>query len=86
MTITIPIVFENHAFFDLTGNIQIYMYNSTNALLGEGQAVIEAPQNALYKEYVELNVSTVEITETGYFEVYFSTPFFNFGPLVFPYG
>jgi len=86
MTITVPIVFENHAFFDLTGNIQIHMYNSTNALLSESQTAIEAPQNAPYQDSVEINVSTVAITETGYFELYFSTPFFNFGPLVFPYG
>jgi hypothetical protein len=85
MTATIPISFENHASFDLTGNIQIRMYNSTRTLIGEGQTTIEAPQNAPYHGHAELNVPIVEITENGYFEVYFSTPFFNFGPLVIPY-
>lgn len=86
MRATIPISFENHAFFDLTGNIQIYMYNGTNILLGEGQTIIEAPQHASYQGYIELDVSIMGISESGYFEVYFLTPFFNFGPLVIPYG
>ena len=82
----ISISFENHAFFDLTGSILIRMYNSTNAFLGEGQTAIEAPQNAQYQGHVELNVPIEGISEKGYFEVYFLTPFFNFGPLVVPYG
>ncbi len=86
MRATIPISFENHAFFDLTGNIQIYMYNDTNILLSEGQTIIEAPQGAPYQGYIELNAPITGISENGYFEVYFSTPFFNFGPLVIPYG
>ncbi|PMB75240.1 MAG: hypothetical protein C0193_01400, partial [Candidatus Bathyarchaeota archaeon] len=35
--VNLPISFENHAFFDVTGDIQIKMYNNTNGLLGEGQ-------------------------------------------------
>ena len=82
----IPISFENHAFFGLTGTIQICMYNSTDMLVGEGQATIEAQQNSPYHGYVELYVLTAEMTESGCFEVYFLTPFFSYGPLVIPYG
>jgi len=82
----VAIGFENHAFFDLTGSIQIRMYNSTNAFLGEGQTTIEAPQNAPYQRRVELNVPIAGISENGYFKVYFLTSVFNFGPLVVPYG
>jgi len=85
MTATIPINFENHASFDLTGNIQMRMYNSINILVSEGQTTIEAIQNISYQGDVELNVPITEITENGYFEVYFSTLFFDFGPLVIPY-
>lgn len=85
LTVTVPISFENHAFFNLTGITKIYMYNSTNAPLGRGETTIEAPQNAPYKGYIELTVPMARITENGYFEVYYSTSFFNFGPLVFPY-
>ena len=82
----VPISFENHAFFDLTGNIQMRMYNSTDLLLGEGQTAIEAVQNSPYNGYVELYVPTAGITANGRFEVDFITPFFNIGPLVIPYG
>lgn len=82
----ISISFENHAFFDLTGSILIRMYNSTSTVLGEGQTAIEAPQDAHYQGQVELNVPKAGISLKGYFEVYFLTPFFNFGPLVIPYG
>ncbi|MDH5754352.1 MAG: hypothetical protein OEY95_03995, partial [Candidatus Bathyarchaeota archaeon] len=81
-----PISFENHAFFDLTGSIQICMYNSTDMLVDEGQTTIEARQNSPYRGYIELYVLTAEMTETGYFEVYFLTPLFSYGPLVIPYG
>lgn len=86
MTATVPISFENHAAFDITGNIQMSMYNSTDAFLGGGETTIEALQNAPHQEYVELTVPVAGTTENGYFEVYFSTQFFNFGALVVPYG
>jgi len=85
MAATIPISFENHASFDLTGSFQMRMYNSTNTLVSKGQTTIETPQHAAYSGYIELNVPIVGITESGYFEVYFLTPFFEFGPLVIPY-
>lgn len=85
MTANIPVSFENHASFDLTGSIQIGMYNSTNILVSEGQTTIESPQNTPYYGHIELNVPIVGITENGYFDVYFLTPFLNFRPLVIPY-
>jgi hypothetical protein len=85
MTATIPISFENHASFDLTGSIQMRMYDSTDTLVSEGQTTIETPQNTQYHGHIELNVPITGITENGYFEVYFLTPLFEFGPLVIPY-
>jgi len=82
----IPLSFENHALFDLTGNIQMRMYNSTDSLLGEGQTAIDVAQNSPYNGYLELYVSPAGITANGRFEVDFITPFFNIGPLVIPYG
>lgn len=86
MIATVLISFENHASFDLTGTIQMRMYNNANILMSEGQKTIETPQNTPYYGQVELDVPVAAITESGYFEVYFLTPFFNFGPLVIPYG
>jgi len=82
----IPISFENHAFFDLVGNIQVQMYNSANISVAEGQTSLEAYRNSPYQGYIELYILTTEMPESGRFEVYLSTPFFNYGPLVMPYG
>jgi len=86
LSVVVPVTFENHAFFDLTGNIQMLMYNSSDLLLDEGQTVIEALQDSAYDGYVELYVPRAGMTESGRFEVYFLTPLFNYGPLVIPYG
>ena len=83
---SISIGFVNHASFDLAGTIQVRMYNSTSAFLGEGQTTIEAPQNGSHQRRVELSVPTAGISENGYFNVDFFTPFFDYGPLVIPYG
>lgn len=86
MRATVPISFENHALFDLYGSAQIRMYNDDDALISTGQTTIEAPQNTPYEGFIELDVSIADISSSGYFEVYFSTLFFDFGPLVIPYG
>jgi hypothetical protein len=86
LKVVVPISFENRAFFDLVGNIQIQMYNSTDIIVGEGQTNIEAHHNSPYHGYLELYVSMAGMSESGHFEVYFLTPLFNYGPLVIPYG
>ena len=83
---TVPISFENHAFFDVAGNIQVRMYNNSNRRLGGGETSIVAPPNSPYNGYLEFYVSMARLTESGHFEVYFLTSFFNYGPLVIPYG
>ncbi|HDD69759.1 MAG TPA: hypothetical protein ENG19_01375 [Candidatus Bathyarchaeota archaeon] len=83
---TIPISFENHAFFDLNGTIQIKMYNDSDLLVGSGETTFEVPQHSPYNGIVEFYVSTTDLTETGYLEVYFLTPLLDYGPLVVSYG
>jgi hypothetical protein len=86
VSITIPMSFDNHASFDLNGSIQIRMYNSTNELIGIGRTNIEVLQNSPYNGQIQFVVQTEGITESGRFEVYFHTSFFDYGPIVIPYG
>jgi len=86
LLVTIPVEFENHAFFDVNGAIQVKMYNDVDLLVGSGQATFEVPQHSSYDGVVEFYVSITNVTETGYFEVYFLTPLLEYGPLVVPYG
>ena len=84
--VVLPISFENHAFFDVAGNIQIRMYNSASMLIGGGQTAIEAPQHSSYNGFVEFYVQTSGITPTGVFEVNIQTSLFSYEGLRFLYG
>jgi hypothetical protein len=84
--VTVPISFDNHALFDIAGNLQVRMRNDADLLVGDGQTTIQVSQHSSYNGYVEFYVRTADVTGTGRFEVYFLTPFFNYGPLVIPYG
>ncbi|MGQ9641505.1 MAG: hypothetical protein ACUVUF_05185 [Candidatus Bathycorpusculaceae bacterium] len=86
LQVTVPISFENHAFFDVAGNIEIKMYNSSGMFVGEKQFSFEAPQYTSYIWYIELYVLIAEFTPNGYFEVYFLTSAFDYGPMVISHG
>lgn len=83
---TVPISFQNHAFFDVAGNIQIRMYNSTHRRVGSGEMSVLAPSSSSYNGSLQFYALIARLTTTGRFEVYFSTSFFDYGPLVIPYG
>lgn len=86
LQVTVPISFENHAFFDVAGSMEIKMYNSSGVLIGENQVFFETLQHTFYNGYIEFFVPITVFTPDGYFEAYFLTPFFNYGPMVIPYG
>lgn len=82
--VVIQVVFENHAFFDVSGNLRVCLYDG-DILVAENQTAIEAPQHSPYKGYVELCVPAAAISSAWHFEMYVLTPFFNYGPWN-PYG
>ncbi len=88
--VTVPVSFENHAFFDLTGNLQIRMFDDVNTQIGEAQTAIQAYQHSAYNDYVDMYIQAPAIiTPTpsfnGHLEIRIETPMFNYGPLVMPY-
>jgi len=86
LKIVAPISFENHASIDINGEISLYMYNSNGELVSQGESTITASKGVHYRDSIVLYVQTSAITEKGTFEVYFSTQFLSYGPLVIPYG
>ncbi|MDI6805903.1 MAG: hypothetical protein QMD20_04480 [Candidatus Bathyarchaeia archaeon] len=84
--VNLPINFENHAFFDVAGNIKIKMYNHASLLLGEGQIFMDVPQQSFYNGVVEFYILRSGITDNGYFSVSISTSLFNYENWVIPYG
>jgi hypothetical protein len=88
---TVPISFENHAFFDLAGSLRISMYNDLSVRIGDGQTTIDVPQHTGYYGNIELYVSTADAinpgtSPRGHFDVNLFSPLFNYGPWVIPYG
>lgn len=83
--VAIPITFENHAFFDLTGTVLLAMYNNTNIPTDTGKIVLNVTQQSSYQADLELDVPVADTTRSGHFEIFFATSFFNYGPLVIPW-
>jgi hypothetical protein len=88
--ITVPSSFENHAAFDLVGDMRVELYDSANSLVGESQTALDVPQYSAYTGkldfYVPINSASLSAAQSGHFSVYFSTLFFEYGPVVIPYG
>jgi hypothetical protein len=88
--VTVPLSFENHGAFDLAGNIRIELYDSGNSLLGESQTAFNVLRGSRYAGNLEfrvtLNSASLSAARSGHFHVFFSTSFFEYGPLVIPYG
>jgi hypothetical protein len=87
--ISVPMSYDNHAFYDVMGSIDVGLYDDGNSLLSETQELINTPQQSAYSENMELivsNNSSLDNIQDGYFNIYFSTLMFEHGPLVIPYG
>jgi hypothetical protein len=81
--VTVPMSFENHAAFNLTGNIRVRLYDGEDSLLAESQTLFDVAQQSPYAKKLEFIVP-FSGERSGYFEVYFSTELFEYGPMVIP--
>jgi hypothetical protein len=88
--VTVPVSFENHALFDLVGGIRVELYDGGDSVLSESQTAFNVPQYSAYdgdmEFYVPLSSVPLSAARSGHFNVYFSTPFIEYGPLVIPFG
>jgi hypothetical protein len=84
--VTAPVSFENHAFFDLAGDIQLRLYDSANVSLGSGRASILAPQGSRFNGNIEFYIMAAGVIPSGHFDAYLFSPLFNYGPWVIPFG
>ena len=83
--VTVPMSFENHAAFNVTGEIRVRFYDSADSLLAESQAHFNVTQHSSYAKELEFIVP-FSVERSGYFEAYFSTELFEYGPMVIPFG
>lgn len=87
--IIVPVSFENHAVFDLSGSMRIQLFGNDNRLLSDIQRDFNAPRQTLHADEVEFLISLGSeslLNRNGYFNVYLYTELFEYGPLVIPYG
>lgn len=82
---TVPLSFENHAFFDVTGDVWLRAYTSANQLIGQGQTSIQVAQHSPYDRNLEVYVPTAAGPIVR-LEVYFVTTFFNYGQEIALHG
>ena len=82
--------FENHATFDLVGNIRVELHNNMGLLICERQMPVNVTRHSAYIENVQFNIpqkaASASIEPNSYFEVYFDTGSIEYGPLVIPYA
>lgn len=88
--VAVPMSFENHAIFDIIGNIRIELYDNADSLVAESETLVYVPQQSTFNGDTEfqvpLNSTSTSTVQSWHFNVYFDTGFFEHGPLVIPYG
>jgi hypothetical protein len=77
--------FENHAAFNVTGDIRVKFYDGEDSLLAESQTLFNVTQHSSYAKKLEFIVP-FSGEPSGHFEVCFSTELFEYGPMVIPFG
>jgi len=89
--LAIPLSFENHAFFNVTGIVRMEILNSGREFIGSGITVLDVqpgspndptPYNGLISVIIPIN----QLTDTGYVNFYFENSIFKFGPVEKTYG
>lgn len=83
--VVVPVSFENHASFNLTGKIQLQVYNTTGSLVTQTETDIDVSQHSAYNGELELFIPLSTISG-AHFKVFFYSTYFAYGPLEVPYG
>ena len=88
--VSASVSFENHAAYDVTGDLRIELCDSVGSVLAEIQMPLNAPKQSEYADRIAFSVpfdaTSPPPALSGHFNAYFSTPIFDYGPLVIPYG
>jgi hypothetical protein len=83
--VIVPVSFENHASFNLTGKIQLRVYSTAGNLVTQTKMDVDVPQYSAYKGKLELFIPLGAVSE-AHFQVFFYSSYFTYGPLEVPYG
>jgi len=79
----VPLSFENHSYFEMSGTMQLEIVDNAGHVVGEGTTGFYAPPESRFERdvAVTLSGSPLNIAEV---RLYFQTSFFSYGPVVIP--
>lgn len=83
--VLIPVSFENHSFFNLTGTVKTRILDDNNSVIGKYQIYFDSPQHSPYKGKLEFYVPTRTASNVRC-EALIQTQFFTYGPMVINLG
>ena len=86
--VVVPLSFENHSFFNITGTMQLEIYNNLDELVTSGETDLDVQSQQPYDGQFEMYPSIAEaskLTETGKVRLIFETPMFTVEQWM-PYG
>jgi hypothetical protein len=81
----VPVSFENHSPFDLTGAIRLELVDNAGQVTGSGTASMVVPSEGSYASGIEVLLPSYP-TNIRMAYLYFQTSIFNYGPVVIPIG
>ena len=88
--VTLPVSFENHAMFNVDGNLKLEAFDSNNVLQFEGQKDLSVSPNNKFAGSIDLYTPRSSDNllgfSNGHIDVTFSSSLFNYGPWVIPFG
>ncbi len=85
LRVVVPVSFENHAFFNITGTLNARISSSAPNFVSSCQVDLNATQNSPCKMKLEFYVP-IQTTQSIHLEVFFETQFFKYGPVVIDFG
>lgn len=80
--VSMPLSFENHSFLGMNGTIRVEIVDNANNAVGGTSVAFDAPPETRFERNIEVTVSgsPAQIRKA---RLYFETPFFGYGPVVF---
>ncbi len=86
--VVVPVSFENHSPLDITGTMQLEIYNNVGELVTSGETSLDVRSQTIHNEQVDLYPSLADVsklTESGSVRFIFETPMFMVEKWM-PYG
>jgi len=80
--VTVPLSFENHAFFSVNGTMRLEVYNSKNERIDTAEVMIEVFSGSKFEDFVKISVDPSKLTREGEIHVFFETSMLSVGPIV----